>query len=128
MIDHICMYLRKRLDSGKEYFRICPPGSPLCYGSKVMSILRQRCLLLSRHTKTEKWVIFCNFDCRKLLFMQDKYDIRNQHEKIHQKLYFLRKIFSIKILALVPLSLLFFKFSLWFPRGKILMENILHKK
>ena len=27
--NHICMYLRKRLDSGKEYFRICPPGCPV---------------------------------------------------------------------------------------------------
>jgi len=30
MIDRIYMCLSKRLNSGKEYFRICPPGFPLC--------------------------------------------------------------------------------------------------
>ncbi len=34
MIDHICMYLRKRLDCGNEYFRICSPGSPQCAGGQ----------------------------------------------------------------------------------------------
>ena len=60
--------------------------------------------------------------------MQNKHDIRNKHEKPHHKPYFYRKIFPIKILALVPLSFLFLKFSLWSPRAKILIENILHKK
>jgi len=32
MIDHIYMFLSNRLDSAKQYFRICPPGYPLCNG------------------------------------------------------------------------------------------------
>jgi hypothetical protein len=60
--------------------------------------------------------------------MQDKYDIRNQHEKIHEKLYFLCKIFSIKISPLGDHRENLRNKKLRGTKAKMLMENILHKK
>jgi hypothetical protein len=43
MIDRIYMRLSKQLNSGKEYFRICPSGSPLCPGlRKNFEIIRSK--------------------------------------------------------------------------------------
>ncbi len=42
--------------------------------------------------------------------MKNKHDIRDQHGKIHQKLYFSSQNISIKIFALLPLRLLLGKF------------------
>ena len=42
--------------------------------------------------------------------MKNKHDIRDQHDKMHQKLYFSSQNISIKIFALLPLRLLLGKF------------------
>jgi hypothetical protein len=47
MIDRTYMCLSKRLDSGKEYFHICPPGSSLC------SVLLQLRISLSKSRMAE---------------------------------------------------------------------------
>ena len=122
----------QRISNSKQYIRQCGsrsiildvPQVCISYGSKVMSILRKGVCCCQDIENTKKWAVFCDFDCRKLFFMQNKHDIRNQHEKIRHKSYFYCEIFPIKILALVPLSLLFLKFPLWSPTRKILIGNI----
>ena len=42
--------------------------------------------------------LFRDFDRRKLVFMKNKHENRYQHEKIHQKSTFYRKIFPTKVL------------------------------
>ena len=59
---------------------------------------------------SRKRLVFRDFNYRKLVFMENKYDIRDQHAKIHQKLYFLSRNISMKIFPLLPLSFLFRKF------------------
>ena len=60
--------------------------------------------------------------------MKNEHDIRDQHDKMHQKLYFSSQNISIKIFTLLPLRLLLGKF--WPvppppPTGEIFMGNIL---
>ena len=54
MIDHICMYLRKCLDSGKEYFHICLPSSH-CDRRQRLSIQRYFTCVLT---------LCCFFSCK----------------------------------------------------------------
>jgi len=58
MIDHISRCLSKRLDSGKEYFRRRPPGSPLCC---TQSMMGAGCSTLMWTTPySEQETLFCD--------------------------------------------------------------------
>src|ERR1700722_8132043 len=63
-------------------------------------------------------------DYEKLIFVENKCVIRNQHRKLHRITYILSKNIFRQNSTVLPLSCVLLNFTLWSPTGSILTKNI----
>jgi hypothetical protein len=59
-------------------------STSVCFGSKrvLWSETKQKWMIFSIENP-KKCIVFCDFHFQKFVFMENKYDIRNQHTKLH---------------------------------------------
>ena len=62
-------------------------GKKLCIGLKRnFTITEEKHFFYVSGKRSEKWDVFRDFDCKNMIFMENKRHIRNQKAKIHWKL------------------------------------------